>query len=141
MMDDVARIEALAAILREYDLDSIKIRLGEDEIEVVRRSAVPAIAIDPSSAVAAGELAPAASPNVKKVTAPVVGIFYRSSSPAEEPFVEVGDRVEDGDTLCVLEAMKIFNEIASDYAGVVTRIVPENGELVAVGDELFWIEP
>ena len=58
-----------------------------------------------------------------------------------EPFVEVGSRVEAGDTVCVLEAMKIFNEITSDYAGVVTRIIPENAELVALDDDLFWIEP
>ncbi|MGH7684970.1 MAG: acetyl-CoA carboxylase biotin carboxyl carrier protein, partial [Vulcanimicrobiaceae bacterium] len=85
--------------------------------------------------------APAASPRTKIVTAPLVGVFYRSSAPGEEPFVEVGDRVEEGGVLCTLEAMKIFNEITSDYAGTVTRIVPQNGELVALGDELFWIEP
>ena len=71
---------------------------------------------------------------MKKILAPVVGIFYRSGAPGDEAFVEVGDRVEVGDTVCILEAMKIFNEIVSDYAGVVTRIVPQNAELVAVND-------
>ncbi|MBV8602091.1 MAG: acetyl-CoA carboxylase biotin carboxyl carrier protein [Candidatus Eremiobacteraeota bacterium] len=142
-MDELKRIEALAGILREFDLDAIRVRAGEDEIEVVRRSAAPPSAAPPppSAASAPEESAPAASARTKKVTAPVVGVFYRAAAPGEEPFVEVGDRVEAGDTLCTLEAMKIFNEITSDYAGVVARIVPENGELVALGDELFWIEP
>ena len=150
-MDEAERVEALAAILNEYDLDAIKIREGELEIELIRRSPAPAMPMSvayapPSSVIevvegAEGGSAPKASANVKKITAPVVGIFYRSGAPGEEPFVEVGDRVEAGDTVCILEAMKIFNEITSDYSGVVTRIVAQNAELVAVGDELFWIEP
>jgi acetyl-CoA carboxylase biotin carboxyl carrier protein len=71
----------------------------------------------------------------------VVGVFYRSASPGSEPFVEVGSRVSVGQTLCILEAMKLMNEITSDHAGVVSRILPENGELVTLGQELFWIEP
>jgi acetyl-CoA carboxylase biotin carboxyl carrier protein len=137
-MDDVKRIELLAALLKEYDLDAVRIRVGESEIEVVRRSAEPK---PPSASAVPTESAPVASATTKKITAPVVGVFYRSAAPGEEPFVEVGDRVEAGDTLCMLEAMKIFNEITTDDPGVVTRIIPENGELVALGDELFWIEP
>jgi acetyl-CoA carboxylase biotin carboxyl carrier protein len=70
----------------------------------------------------------------------LTGVFYRSASPDAEPFVNVGDRVEAGDVLCILEAMKLFNEIQSDYAGTITRIVAENGELVSQGADLFWIE-
>jgi len=76
-----------------------------------------------------------------ETTAPLVGVFYRSAAPDAESFVEEGDRVEAGQVLCILEAMKLFNEITSDYSGIVTRIVPENGELVSLGQELFWIEP
>ena len=68
-------------------------------------------------------------------------MFYRSSSPDAEAFVSVGDRVGAGDVLCILEAMKLFNEIQSDYDGTVTRVVAENGELVSQGAELFWIDP
>ena len=75
------------------------------------------------------------------MTAPLVGVFYRSAAPDAEAFVKEGDRVEAGQVLCILEAMKLFNEITSDYSGIVTRIVPENGELVSLGQELFWIEP
>jgi acetyl-CoA carboxylase biotin carboxyl carrier protein len=138
-MDDVKRVESLAELAREYDLDAIRVRCGETEIEVVRRSpSAPAATAAPAQATP--QSAPVPSANTKKVTAPLVGVFYRAAAPGEEPFVEVGDRVEVGDVLCTLEAMKIFNEITSDYAGTVTRIVPENGELVALGDELFWIE-
>jgi acetyl-CoA carboxylase biotin carboxyl carrier protein len=81
-----------------------------------------------------------APPNVIKVSAPLTGVFYRASSPDSPPFVEAGARVEIGDVLCVLEAMKLFNEIQSDYAGTIVRVVPGNGELVSQGEDLFWIE-
>ncbi len=85
--------------------------------------------------------APVAGANVTKVIAPLTGVFYRASSPDAPAYVEVGDGVGVGDVLCVLEAMKLFNEIQSDYAGTIVRIVPGNGELVSQGEELFWIEP
>ncbi len=142
MHDETKRIESLAEIARQYDLDAIRVRVGDEEIEVVRRapSAAVPVASPPEAAAPAAAPAPAPSPRTKVVTAPLVGVFYRAAAPGEEPFVEVGDRVETGDVLCTLEAMKIFNEITSDYAGTVTRVVPENGDLVALGDELFWIE-
>jgi len=147
MSDDTKDIEALAAIAREYDLDAVRLRVGEREIEVVRRSPRSIGAVAPAQT-AAGAAAPAAqgdtpiaSAHTKKITAPLVGVFYRAAAPGEEPFVDVGDRVEAGDTVCTLEAMKIFNEITSDFSGTIVRIVPENGELVALGDDLFWIEP
>jgi acetyl-CoA carboxylase biotin carboxyl carrier protein len=99
----------------------------------------------PLQAAPAGAEAPAtaapAGANVRKVTAPVVGVFYRSANPDAEPYVEVGSRVASGDTLCILEAMKLMNEITTDHAGVVARVLVENGELVSLGQELFWIEP
>jgi acetyl-CoA carboxylase biotin carboxyl carrier protein len=134
--------------MHEHDLDAIKVRVGEQIFELVRRGGgtpvvLPAMAA-PGAAAAVPAQAPAAAPaatNAKKVTAPLVGVFYRSPSPDAEPFVNEGDRVEAGQVLCILEAMKLFNEITSDYAGVITRIIPENGELVTLGQELFWIEP
>jgi acetyl-CoA carboxylase biotin carboxyl carrier protein len=157
--DEAARVRALGEIAAEFDLDAIRVRTGDTEIEIVRRDpalhalpapvtyAMPAPLAGAAPAPApAADGSPAAAPaaagaNVRKVTAPVVGVFYRSSNPGAEPFVEVGSRVAAGDTLCILEAMKLMNEITSDYAGVVARILVENGELVSLGQELFWIEP
>ena len=84
---------------------------------------------------------PVAGETFVRCVAPLTGVFYRSPSPDAAVYVEVGDRVEGGDVLCVLEAMKLFNEIQSDDAGTIVRIVPENGELVSQGEDLFWIEP
>jgi len=155
--DEAARVRALGEIAAEFDLDAIRVRTGDVEIEIVRREAPAAgapivyaapgmaAAVAPNAApAAAGDAAPAgraAPANVRKVTAPVVGVFYRASSPGADPFVEVGSRVAVGDPLCILEAMKLMNEINSDYAGVVANVLVENGELVSLGQELFWIEP
>jgi len=139
-------IKDLLEIMHEHDLDALKVKVGEKIFELVRREG--GITVMPPATVpsAGGPAAPAGqsaetSSNVKKVTAPLVGVFYRSSSPDNEPFVKIGDRVEAGQVLCILEAMKLFNEITSDYAGLVVRIIPENGELVSLGQEMFWIEP
>lgn len=156
--DEAARVRALGEIAAEFDLDAIRVRTGDTEIEIVRRdpavhAAPVAYAVPPPAlaAPAAGNgavpegggasAAPAAGANVRKVTAPVVGVFYRAASPGADPFVEVGQRVNAGQTLCILEAMKLMNEITTDHAGVVARVLVENGELVSLGQELFWIEP
>ena len=150
-MDETQTLKDLLEIMHEHDLDALKVKVGDKVFELVRREAgitvlpagggAPAASAAEAAAVpAAAAAAPAASANVKKVTAPLVGVFYRSPAPDAEAYVKVGDRVEAGQVLCVLEAMKLFNEITSDHAGVVTRIIPENGELVSLGQELFWIE-
>jgi len=136
-------LRELLALMREHDLDRVKIKLGDAIYEIDRR--IPNEAPRAGSARAAApdavESAPVAGPQIKRVTAPLTGVFYRSASPDAESFVAVGDRVGAGDVLCILEAMKLFNEIQSDYAGTITRILPENGELVSQGADLFWIEP
>lgn len=140
-------IKDLLEIMHEHDLDALKVKVGDKIFELVRReggiTVLPAAGGQPAgpAATATAAASTQAPPNVKKVTAPLVGVFYRAPSPDAEPFVDVGDRVEPGQVLCILEAMKLFNEITSDYAGVVTRIIPENGELVSLGQEMFWIEP
>ncbi len=142
-------IKDLLEIMHEHDLDALKVKVGDKIYELVRReggiTVMPAAGAQPGAAPAPSNNSSSsqsqAPANVKKVTAPLVGVFYRSPSPDAEPFVNVGDRVEPGQVLCILEAMKLFNEITSDYAGVVARIIPENGELVSLGQEMFWIEP
>jgi acetyl-CoA carboxylase biotin carboxyl carrier protein len=150
-VSETQTLKELLEIMHEHDLDALKVKVGDKIYELVRREAgisvlpmgggAAAMPAAQPSAAAAGPGAPAAPANAKKVTAPLVGVFYRSPAPDAEPFVKVGDRVEVGQVLCILEAMKLFNEIISDYAGVVTRIIPENGELVSLGQEMFWIEP
>jgi acetyl-CoA carboxylase biotin carboxyl carrier protein len=149
-MDETETLKDLLEIMHEHDLDALKVKVGDKIFELVRReggiTVLPAAgtaapAPPPEAAAPSPAAAAAASANVKKVTAPLVGVFYRSPSPDAEPYVKVGDRVEAGQVICILEAMKLFNEITSDHAGVVTRIIPENGELVSLGQELFWIEP
>jgi acetyl-CoA carboxylase biotin carboxyl carrier protein len=152
MADDAAeQVRALGEVLREFDLDALRVKIGETEFELVRREpativqapgyAPPAGA--PAAATPAVDGATGATPpaNVRRVSAPVVGVFYRASSPGADPFVSVGDRVVPGQVLCILEAMKLMNEITSEHAGTVVRILPENGELVSLGDDLMWIEP
>jgi acetyl-CoA carboxylase biotin carboxyl carrier protein len=149
--NEASRVRALSEILAEFDLDMLRVRSGDAEYELVRReaqSSLPvAYAVPAAPAVNGAPAAPGGTPgssapaHAMKVTAPVVGVFYRSATPGAEPFVSVGDRVTVGQALCILEAMKLMNEITSDFTGVVTRILPENGELVRLNEELFWIEP
>ena len=82
----------------------------------------------------------AAAPTGHVVKSPMVGTFYRSSSPGAKPFVEVGSQVKEGETVCIIEAMKILNEIEADKSGTVTRILGENGQAVEYGQPLFVIE-
>ncbi len=153
--DETARVRALGEIAAEFDLDAIRVRTGDTEIEIVRRDAAPPVPVPAASAPLGAGLDVAAQPpgggelpapgltagaNVRRVTAPVVGVFYNAPAPGADPFVEIGSRVTVGQTLCILEAMKLMNEIASDYAGAVVRCLVENGELVSLGQELFWIE-
>ena len=145
--DDAKTIRELLAIMHEHDLDAIKVKVGDAVYELVRRDpnavAMPmtyAPAPAPAATVAAhtgGKAAP--PPDVKRVTAPLTGVFYRSASPDSDPFVVEGARIDAGSVVCILEAMKLFNEIQSDFGGTVVRIIPENGELVSQGEDLFWI--
>jgi len=143
---ELQTLDELLGVMREHDLDRLKVRRGDAVYEIVRREAGggPVEAASPAVAPAADALAESAviaGANTKKIVAPLTGVFYRSASPDTDPFVSVGERVSGGDVLCILEAMKLFNEIQSDYDGTISRIVPENGELVSQGAELFWIEP
>ena len=145
--EETETVASLLEIMHEHDLDRIKVKMGEAVYELVRREAgaqiaAPVTAPAATSPVARPDAAPNMPPaNVKRVTAPLTGVFYRSSSPDAEPFVNVGDRVDTGSVLCILEAMKLFNEIQSDFSGTIVRIIPENTELVSQGEDLFWIGP
>ncbi len=144
MSDEKARIETLLGIMREHGLDALTLRVEGSTYELVRRepaAAAPAPPVPAAAAPPAGAPHDEPPPNARRMTAPLVGIFYRSPSPDAAPFIEVGDRVETGLVVWFLDAMKMMIEITSDYAGIVTRIVPQSGQLVTAGEDLLWIEP
>jgi len=148
---DIRKIKKLIEMLEESNLGEIEIKEGEESIRISRAgSAAPtaqwmnAPAPAPVAApVAAAPVAAPAAPSLPTghmVTSPMVGTFYRSPSPSAASFVEVGSQVKVGDTLCIIEAMKILNTIESDKAGTVKAILKENGQPVEFGEPLFVVE-
>lgn len=99
----------------------------------------PAAAAEPASK--AGEPDEGDCPGCVEITAPIVGTFYRKPAPDAEPFVKVGDRVEKGQVVCIIEAMKLFNEIESEVSGIIRKVLVEDGEPVEYGQPLFLVEP
>ncbi|HCU53041.1 MAG TPA: acetyl-CoA carboxylase biotin carboxyl carrier protein [Gammaproteobacteria bacterium] len=154
---DIRKIKKLIEMLEESNLGEIEIKEGEESIRISRgygaapvshmttgSSAVPMTTapVAPTMIPAAPPAAPAvpAAPSGHMVTSPMVGTFYRSPSPSAAAFVEVGSQVKVGDTLCIIEAMKILNTIEADKAGTVKAILKENGQPVEFGEPLFVIE-
>lgn len=147
---DIRKIKKLIELIEESDIAEIEIREGEESVRINRYShnvapiamAAPQMMAAPQPAAAAA--APAAPVEEvhsgHAVKSPMVGSFYRAPSPDSKPFVEVGQSVKAGDTLCIIEAMKILNQIESDKSGVVKRILVENGQPVEYNQPLFIIE-
>ncbi len=147
---DLRKIKTLIQLLQESELAEIEIRDGEESVRLSRASTVTAAPAAPAVAVAAApptspepvpapEPAPPAQPEGEQVTSPMVGTFYAAPSPTSPPFVKVGDRVNAGDVLCVIEAMKTMNHIESEYSGEVAAVLVENSEPVEYGQPLFLI--
>jgi acetyl-CoA carboxylase biotin carboxyl carrier protein len=143
---DIRKIKKLIEIIEESDIAELEIKEGEESIRISRYSAAPAaVTYAPAPAAAAPAAAPAVAPAEEKITghvvkSPMVGTFYRSASPGTKVFAEVGQSVQVGDTLCIIEAMKILNQIESDKSGTVTKVLVENAEPVEYGQPLFIIE-
>ena len=144
---DIRKIKKLIEIIEESDIAELEIKEGEESIRISRYSAAPApiaYAPAPASAVSAATTVTAAAVEEKitghVVKSPMVGTFYRSASPGTKAFVDVGQAVLAGDTLCVIEAMKILNQIEADKSGVITQILVDNAEPVEYGQPLFIIE-
>jgi acetyl-CoA carboxylase biotin carboxyl carrier protein len=143
---DLERIEALLKLMREYKVGEIAY---EDEglsvTVTMGGSGAPAVAMAPVAAApiahAAPEAAPAAAQKGHIVKSPMVGTFYRSAKPGTPAFVEVGTKVKSGQVLCILEAMKLMNELESDVAGTVAEIYLANASPVQFGQDLFRIIP
>jgi acetyl-CoA carboxylase biotin carboxyl carrier protein len=144
---DIRKIKKLIEIIEESDIAELEIKEGEESIRISRYSAAPApvtYAPAPAGAVPAASTVTAA-PAEEKITghvvkSPMVGTFYRSASPGTKVFVEIGQAVLAGDTLCIIEAMKILNQIETDKSGVITQILVDNAEPVEYGQPLFIIE-
>ena len=131
----------LGSLLSELGLSSIEVRVGDLHVRVERTAGgvAPAAAIGPGgTAPAVADVAPEA---LLTMEAPMVGTFYRASSPTAEPFVSEGDVVKEGQVLCIIEAMKLMNEIEAKAAGRVVKILVENGQPVEYGQPLFLIDP
>lgn len=136
----------------ESNVSELEITEAEGKVRIVKSGgavvqqfvAAPAQATAPAPAAAApapvAELPAPPAPTGHIVKSPMVGTFYRASSPGAKAFVEVGSQVKEGDTICIIEAMKILNEIEADKSGTVTRILGENGQAVEYGQPLFVIE-
>ena len=131
--DALELVGRLAALLSELDLSGIEVRVGDLHVRVERTAAGAAPA-----APAVADVAPEA---LLTIEAPMVGTFYRASSPTAEPFAREGDVVKEGQVLCIIEAMKLMNEIEAKAAGRVVKILVENGQPVEYGQPLFLLDP
>ena len=154
---DIRKVKKLIELLEESDIAEIEIREGEESVRISRSSsatpvatpviqtamAVPPPAAEalPDSAVAEGEKKPAQSPSPSGhvVKSPMVGTFYRSPSPSSAPYVEIGSQVNLGDRLCLIEAMKMMNEIEADTSGVIEAFLVEDGEPIEFDQPLIRI--
>ena len=148
---DIRKVKKLIELLDESGIAEIEITEGEESVRISRYSttapAAPApapiaAAPAPAPAAAAANPAPAAEPEEDgyEVKAPMVGTFYAASSPGAAPYVQVGDRVNEGDTLCIIEAMKMMNQIEADVSGTIKSIRVQNGDPVEYGQTLFVID-
>jgi acetyl-CoA carboxylase biotin carboxyl carrier protein len=152
---DIRKVKKLIELLEESDVAEIEIHEGEESVRISRASSMPVAIPSPNLAapmVPTPQMVPAAAaaptpetePSDKiqghAVRSPMVGTFYRSPSPGSKPFIEEGQQVASGDTLCIIEAMKILNQIESDKAGTVRSILVDNGQPVEYNEPLFIID-
>lgn len=160
MQIDIHKIAKLIEIVSKSDVSEINLKQGEEELKITREKAVAqsvqtviaapvaasaptpvqAVAAAPAPAPAAAPAASAAPDAAKLMKSPMVGTFYRSASPTAAPFVEEGASVKEGDTLCIIEAMKMMNQIQADRSGVIKKILVENGSTVEFDQPLFEFE-
>ncbi|MDD3518965.1 MAG: acetyl-CoA carboxylase biotin carboxyl carrier protein [Chromatiales bacterium] len=151
---DIRKIKKLIELLEESGVNEIEIKEGEESVRISRNAStsgvmtmMPQTFMHAAPAAAPAAAAPVAAvpaadelPSGHRVAAPMVGTFYRASSPGAKPFVDVGQTIKEGDTLCIIEAMKMLNQIEADKAGVVKAVLVENGQPVEYGQPLFVIE-
>lgn len=148
---DLRKLKTLIDLVSESNVSELEITEAEGKVRIVKAGlAAPAVAAVPVQAVPVAAPAAVAAPVVVApaepavtgfvVKSPMVGTFYRSASPGGSPFVEVGQKVNEGDVICIIEAMKILNEIEAEKSGTITQVLGENGQAVEYGQPLFVIE-
>ena len=157
---DIRKIKSLVEIIEQSSVSEIELTQGEESVRISRASAAqpvmvtaPAAALQAAAPAAAAAPAPAAAPaeapaagdeaNVpdeKLIKSPMVGTFYRSSAPDQKPFVEEGQSISKGDPLCIVEAMKMLNQITADKSGTIKKVLVSNGDIVEYDQPLFVLE-
>jgi acetyl-CoA carboxylase biotin carboxyl carrier protein len=148
---DLRKLKTLIELVETSGIAELEIQEGEERVRITRATVAPAqtVMLPPAAPLAApasggphnmgNEPSAPATPEGHVVKSPMVGTFYRAASPGAKSFVEVGDTVTQGDALCIIEAMKLMNEIEADAAGTVKAILAENGQAVEFGQPLFVI--
>ena len=153
---DIRKIKKLIELVEESGIAELQIHEGEESVRISRHAPTPTVmhipvsqvgynpslAAPPAPVVGASPALPPveAPPKGRPLRSPMVGTFYRSASPDAKPFVEIGQAVQVGDIVCVIEAMKMFNQIEADQAGVISRILAEDGQPVEYDQPLFLLE-
>ncbi|MDM0000217.1 acetyl-CoA carboxylase biotin carboxyl carrier protein [Variovorax sp. J22P240] len=152
---DLRKLKTLIDLVSESNISELEITEAEGKVRIVKGGVAapvqyvqavatpatgPAIAPAPAAAGAPAAAPAEAASTGHAIKSPMVGTFYRSSSPGAPAFAEIGSQVKEGDTVCIIEAMKILNEIEADKSGTVTQILAENGQAVEYGQPLFIIE-
>lgn len=150
---DLRKLKTLIDLVSESNISELEITEAEGKVRIVKGgpaavAVMPAVAAapvavpvaPPPATQAAPAEAPAAPPAGKVIKSPMVGTFYRAASPGAKPFVDVGDAVKPGQAVCIIEAMKIMNEIESDLEGRIAKLLCENGQAVEFGQPLFVLE-
>ncbi len=151
---DISQIKKLIQLLNDNNLGELKVQEGDFKITIRHRDyaktsgvasvvAAPAAATTANAAAATTETKKEETPsgNFSTVKAPMIGTFYRSAGEGKEPFVKVGDKVRKGDVLCIIEAMKLFNEIQSEVSGKIIKVMVDNAQAVEYDQPLFLVEP
>ena len=148
---DISQIKKLIQLLNDNNLGELKVQEGEFKITIRHRdyaqtsgvaSVVSAPAITATSPAQNTEAkAETPSGNFSVIKAPMIGTFYRSAGEGKEPFVKVGDKIKKGDVLCIIEAMKLFNEIQSEVSGKIVKVMVDNAQAVEYDQPVFMVEP
>ena len=151
---DLRKLKTLIDLVSESNVSELEITEAEGKVRIVKSGPAPLAMVTPVAApapvavaaapaplpAAAAPAEAAAEPAGHQIKSPMVGTFYRASGPDAKPFVEIGSQVKEGDTICIIEAMKILNEIEADKSGTITQVLAENGQAVEYGAPLFVIE-